>query len=127
MRHPGRCNPTGSKARLDEAGDACILAFYHKPAYSLVERRDRAKAIDLFRQLHQGSATVVLNGHNHFYERTMLLDGSGVAASKSGTVAFTVGTGGRIDNAQPEIETTADAVFGHTGLLRLDLANGEYS
>ena len=124
---PGSPQSTWLQARLDEAGDACILAFYHKPAHSLAERDGRTDAVSLFRQLQQGGATLVLNGHNHFYERTVPLDGAGRLAPGIGTVAFTVGTGGRISEVRPKIETTEAAVFGRTGLLQLVLRNGTYS
>ena len=118
-------------AWLDEqfegAGSECVLAFYHKPAYSLVERGGRENAINLFRQLQKNGATLVLNGHNHFYERTAPLDGTGALAKNMGTVAFTVGTGGKTKSAKPSIKETKAAVFGRTGILRIDLGSDEYS
>ena len=124
---PGSPQSDWLRDRIGEAGDACILAFYHKPAHSLVERDDREHAVDLFRQLQRGGATLVLNGHNHFYERTMPLGPSGAPDAETGTVAFTVGTGGLTDDAAPKIETTEAAVFGRTGMLRLELRDGAYS
>ncbi len=124
---PSSPQSTWLRDRLDEAGGACILAFYHKPAHSLAERDGRASAVDLFRQLQQGGATLVLNGHNHFYERTVALDGAGQMAPGIGTVAFTVGTGGKTSEDRPRLETTEAAAFGRTGLLRLDLRDGAYS
>ena len=124
---PGSPQSDWLRDRIGEAGGACILAFYHKPAHSLVERDDREHAVDLFRQLQRGGATLVLNGHNHFYERTMPLGPSGAPDAETGTVAFTVGTGGLTDDAAPKIETTEAAVFGRTGMLRLELRDGAYS
>ena len=124
---PGSPQAEWLEAQLDAEEDVCILAFYHKPAYSLSKRNNRENATHLFRQLQAGRTTLVLNGHNHFYERTVPLDGFGHADDVDGTVAFTVGTGGRAGGPQPQIETTAASVFGRTGLLRLDLGKDDYA
>lgn len=70
---------------------------------------------------------MVLNGHNHFYERTAPLDGAGAPALDGGTTAFTVGTGGKTNQVRPAMDTTEATVFGRTGLLRLELESGGYS
>lgn len=124
---PGSAQAEWLRGQLEDAGDACILGFYHKAAHSLAERGGRENAVDLFRQLQEGGATLVLNGNNHFYERTMPLDGTGAHAPDDGTVAFTVGTGGKTKGEQPLIDTTEAAAFGQTGLLRLELGSGKYS
>ena len=124
---PGSDQAMWLRDQLEGAGEACILGFYHKPAHSLAERGGREHAVDLFRQLHAGGAALVLNGHNHFYERTVPLDGMGTRAASDGTVAFTVGTGGKTSDEKPPVETTEAAVFGRTGLLRLDLRQNGYS
>ena len=125
--HAGSEQATWLDEQLKGAASKCVLAFYHKPAHSLAERRGRKDAVHLFSQLQKGGASLVLNGHNHFYERTAPLDGTGARASEFGTVAFTVGTGGRTKPNMPVIETTEAAVFGRTGLLRLELKQGTYS
>ena len=124
---PGSAQATWLRDQLDDVGNACILAFFHKPAYSLVERGGRENAVDLFRQLQQSGATLVLNGHNHFYERTAPLDGAGRPSPDMGTVAFTVGTGGRVKGEKPITATTEAAAFGQTGLLRLELRDSAYT
>ncbi len=124
---PGSEQALWLKEQLEGSGEACILGFYHKPAHSLVERSGRENAVDLFRMLQEGGATMVLNGHNHFYERTAPLDGAGAPALDGGTTAFTVGTGGKTNQVRPAMDTTEATVFGRTGLLRLELESGGYS
>ena len=124
---PGSDQATWLRDQLEGADGACILGFYHKPAHSLAERGGRENAVDLFRQLHAGGAALVLNGHNHFYERTVPLDATGSRTADGGTVAFTVGTGGKTSDEKPPVETTEAAVFARTGLLRLELKPGGYS
>lgn len=107
---------------LNTAPEDCVLAFYHKPAFSLQERGDREDAVLLFDQLQEAGATLVLNGHNHFYERTAPMGMYGETNYVNGTIAFTVGTGGKTSTAKPVLDTTAAAVFGSVGLLRLELS-----
>ncbi|KKM67641.1 hypothetical protein LCGC14_1469110, partial [marine sediment metagenome] len=114
------------QARLDAAPQSCVLAYYHRPAYSLTERSGGENAVKLFRQLQSNGVTLVLNGHNHFYERTAPLAADGSLDEKGGTVAFTVGTGGRMSGAQPLLDVTRAAVFDTVGLLRLELGAEGY-
>lgn len=106
--------------------DSCVLAFYHRPAYSLRERGGRGNAVALFKQLTEAGASLVLNGHNHFYERTVPLGADGAPDPEHGTVAFTVGTGGEASPELPRADTTAKALFGHLGVLRLDLRMNDF-
>ena len=123
---PGSPQSDWLRDRLDEAGGVCILGFYHKPAHSLRARDGRENAVNLFRQLQQAGASVVLNGHNHFYEQTAPLDSYGEIATGLGTVVFTVGTGGVIDDPILKLPATEAAIFGRTGSLRLDLRKSSY-
>lgn len=111
---------------LDATPQACILAFYHRPAFSLQERGGRDSAVLLFQQLQRNGATLVLNGHNHFYERTAPLGADGAIDNASGTIAFTVGTGGRTSSNKPALDATDAAVFGSVGLLRLELGEAGF-
>ena len=113
---------------LAAASETCILAFYHRPAYSLQSRDKNENAEFLFKQLQSAGATLVLNGHNHFYERTFPLNGLGQVQEDTGTVSFVVGTGGRSASREREYrDTTANAVFGQLGVLRLELGDNAFS
>ncbi len=113
---------------LSEAPDACVIAFYHKPAWSLRARDQHDNAVLLFGRLREGGASLVLNGHNHFYERTKPLGANGDIDESDGTVAFTVGTGGKDTSRSYDVTVeSAKAIFGHTGLLRIELRDDGYS
>ena len=122
---PGSAQARWLNEVLDGAPGSCVLAFYHKPAYSLAPRKGRENAVALFRRLEEAGATLVLNGHNHFYERTVPLAADGTADPAHGTIAFTVGTGGETSRELTPAPTTAAAVFGHLGLLRLELGEAQ--
>ena len=96
----------------------CLLAYWHHPRWSS-GRHGSAGFVDGFWQTLQGAdVDVVLNGHNHSYER-LLVDG---------VREFVVGTGGRSLRGYfrpplPETEArSADAY----GLLWLSLDAGKY-
>lgn len=105
---------------LDAYPDRCIAAFYHKPAYSTVARDNAENAGHLFRQLAEAGVIFVLNGHNHFYERTHPLNGEGVR-SDPGTVTFVAGAGGRTTSGGIAPARFSDRVVTSTaGVLKLD-------
>ncbi|NOD36026.1 MULTISPECIES: hypothetical protein [unclassified Ruegeria] len=69
------------------------------------------------------NATLVLNGHNHFYERSKPLDASGTP-SKDGTVIFISGAGGEILVDQVEPAAFADRLITNIpGILKLDFSS----
>ena len=72
---------------------ACVLA---PPALVLgnparIERIDGA----LWKLLYRHGVDVVLNGHEHNYERFALMNPAGRQAPRAGSGEFVVGTGGR--------------------------------
>jgi hypothetical protein len=73
---------------------ACTLAYWHHPRWSHGEHGDNADVDPLVRALYDGHAEVVLNGHDHDYERFAPRAPDGTADAK-GTREFVVGTGGR--------------------------------
>jgi len=84
---------------LDGTGKPCILAYWHHPLYSSGsehgdQRRDQGRRTDRFwRALLSHDADVVLNGHDHDYERFESQDAS-QTATPAGLREFVVGTGG---------------------------------
>jgi len=113
---------------LTLASEPCILGFYHRPAFSLQPRDQTENAKHLFAQLHKAGASVVLNGHNHFYERTHPLRADGTIDADDGTLSFVVGTGGGSLTADRDpVPTTHSAYFEHTGVLRLELRRDDFA
>ncbi|WP_353471665.1 metallophosphoesterase [Salipiger sp. H15] len=123
---PGSAQALWLNKALAASPEACVLAFYHQPAHSLQHRSGNGNAIALFEQLQRAGTTLVLNGHNHIYERTLPLGTDGAPDPEHGTMAFTVGTGDEKSPEMPTLDTTAAAIFGHLGLLRLELGKGEF-
>jgi hypothetical protein len=73
---------------------ACTLAYWHRPLFSSGPNGPQGPEIrDLWRTLSDGGVDVVLNGHDHIYERFGKQDLDG-RSSASGIRQFVVGTGG---------------------------------
>ncbi len=72
---------------------ACVLAMWHHPAFSWGMAGNSPNVGPLWDALYNAHADIVLNGHDHVYERTAQLDPSGSPAT-NGIREFVVGTGG---------------------------------
>ena len=71
----------------------CVLAFWHKPLYTSGRVPPTAEVRPLFHELWKARAEVVLNGHQHNYERFEPQDADS-NYRKKGVRQFVVGTGG---------------------------------
>lgn len=103
---------------LAEADADCLLAYWHHPRWSSGRHGPTQSADAFWDELRSAGADVVLNGHDHSYERL----------SMDGVRQFVVGTGGRSlyqfeKAALPETEARFDGAY---GLLWLYLADGTY-
>ena len=72
---------------------ACVLAMWHHPLFSYGWTLGAPSVAPLWTALYNAHADVVLNGHDHLYERYAQQDPSGTA-STAGIREFVVGTGG---------------------------------
>jgi acid phosphatase type 7 len=74
----------------------CTLAYWHYPRFSsgIVHGSDPSMQ-PLWQALYDYGADVVLNGHEHNYERFALQNPAGVADPSRGIRQFVIGSGGR--------------------------------
>ncbi len=79
---------------LHEHRDSCVLAYMHHPHFSSGIYEELGDTRALWKALYRGRADVVLNGHDHIYERFAPSRPSGVVDPAKGITQFTVGTGG---------------------------------
>lgn len=121
------------EADLAQNDQPCLLAYWHHPLFSSGEHgHDGAdpgrKTVSLWRILARHGADVIVNGHDHHYERFARQTPNG-AASSSGIRAFVVGTGGahirRVRRVQPNSRKILDRPSDH-GALVLTLHSGSY-
>ncbi|MEO8293369.1 MAG: metallophosphoesterase [Actinomycetota bacterium] len=115
------------KAELSSHTNACTLAYWHRPLFSSgSEHGGDARSQPFWSLLYQYGADIVLNGHDHDYERFGRQDPQGRAAA-NGIREFVVGTGGRALNSmnapRPNSQVSSAASF---GVLHLTLHPTSY-
>ncbi len=72
----------------------CVLAYWHKPRWSSgTNHGDNTGMQAIWQILYNAGAELVLNGHEHHYERFSEMNASGAAVSQ-GLREIVVGTGG---------------------------------
>lgn len=105
----------------------CVLAYWHHPYFSSGFHGNDLEVRGLWRTLQGAGAEVVLNGHDHDYERFAPQTWRGHADSAHGIREFVVGTGGAILRPFEVIKPNSE-VRSHTthGVLRLRLHDGLY-
>ena len=124
-------SPQGQWLRQDLAQHpvACTLAYFHKPLFSSGAKHGNDPEMKpLWRALYDANADIVINGHDHDYERFAPQDPDGNADSKRGIREFVVGTGGKnshrsFDKAKPNSEVRNADTF---GVLKLTLHSSGY-
>ena len=115
------------RADLAAHRKACTLAYFHKPLFSSGGAHgDSLEVKPLFQALYEAHADVILNGHDHDYERFAPQDANAKADPLRGIREFVVGTGGK--NHRPFGEAHANSEVRDAtafGVLKLTLrANG---
>jgi hypothetical protein len=124
-------SPQGQWLRQDLAQHpvACTLAYFHKPLFSSGAKHGNDPAIKpIWQALYDANADVVINGHDHDYERFAPQDPVGNADSKHGIREFVVGSGGKnshrsFDKPKPNSEIRNADTF---GVLKLTLHSSGY-
>jgi len=126
---PGSVQMIWLRTELETTRSLCTLAYWHKPLFSSGPNgtaNDAAAAKVLWTTLMDYGVDVVLNGHDHEYERFAPQDPDG-KPSVNGIREFVVGTGGAHSytplSAKPNSELRLGGVY---GILRLNLFTTSY-
>jgi hypothetical protein len=116
----GGCNAgspqyTWLQQDLQSHANLCTLAYYHIPVFSSGGRAN-TNMKQIYTLLYNNNVEVVLNGHDHIYERFAPQDPTGLADPLRGIREFIVGTGGAnhtsIATIQPNSEVRNTDTFG---------------
>src|SRR5215216_5695203 len=91
---PGSPQEQWLKADLAAHSNTCTLAYWHHPRFSSGIHGDQPSVAPFWDNLYQAGADVVLNGHDHDYERFAPQNPSGQPDPAQGISEFVVGTGG---------------------------------
>ncbi len=113
--------------RLDSDGSSCTLAAWHHPRFSSGLHGNDRSYEPFWRGLYRDGAEIVLNGHDHHYERFAPQTPGRRADRERGIREFVVGTGGR--NLYPIVRVRANSVVRRAnvfGVLFLTLHPDRY-
>jgi acid phosphatase type 7 len=128
----GGCGPRSRQGRwlaaeLASNPRTCSLAIWHHPRYSSGIHGPTVAVAPFWRALHAAGVELVVNGHEHSYERFVRLDPRGRRDPEHGIRQFVVGTGGGTLRAFRRITPGSHVRIALTyGVLRLDLGPGRY-
>ncbi len=107
---------------------SCTLAYIHHPLYATGSGGVAPEVKPLIKILYNNNADVVLNAHNHRYERLARIDPNGNPDGTRGIRTITVGTGGEPGNP-PNVTPPAISevrIFDTPGVIRMDLSSDSY-
>ncbi len=106
----------------------CTVAYWHHPLFSSGEHGNRTQVRTVWSALYNANADVVINGHDHDYERFAPQRPFGKLDNSRGIPEFVVGTGGRelrpFGDVQPHSQARSAGAF---GVLKLTLGTGSYN
>jgi len=105
----------------------CTLAYFHHPLFSSGEHGNQTKMKPSWKALYAANADVVVNGHDHDYERFAPQRPDGTRDAERGIREFVVGTGGAEQRPFAEIQPHSQRRAANTaGVLKLTLRTGGY-
>lgn len=108
--------------------NVCTLAYFHRPIFSSGDHGGTREMLPLWIILFEGGADLIVNGHDHHYERFLPQTPAAVADSVKGITQIIVGTGGaglrRV--LEPLAANSAAQIHGHYGILKLTLGTGQF-
>jgi chitodextrinase len=109
---------------LQSSNAACTLAYWHQPLFNIGDEGPTTAMAPMWSLLQQHGVDIVLNGHDHTYQRWVPMDSAG-NPDPTGPTELVVGTGGHALGAFPSSSGNVAATALQFGAMRLDLgANG---
>lgn len=123
---PGSTQLSWLRDDLSTHSAPCTAAIFHHPLFTAGPDGPTPETRDFWRVLYDAGVDIVINGHDHLYQRFSPQNPDGARDPLRGIREFVVGTGGAqlytLARAQPNLETSI-SVF---GVLKLTLRPGNY-
>jgi calcineurin-like phosphoesterase family protein len=118
----------GAWLRSDLAGNRfrCTIAYWHHPLFTSGPDGASPHMQDFWRMLYDAGVDVVLNGHEHYYERFAPQDPTGTADPGRGIREFIVGTGGAVLYQPVAVRPNSERRLSTFGVLKLTLQPDAY-
>jgi hypothetical protein len=105
---------------------ACTIAYWHHPLFTSGPDGPSPFMRDTWRQLYSAGVEIVMNGHEHLYERFAPQNPDGAADPARGIRQFIAGTGGAIPYRAVSVQPNSEVRLEGFGVLKLTLASGGY-
>jgi len=123
----GSAQDTWLRGDLAAHTNVCTLAYWHHPRFNSGAAHGNNTAVaNFWNALYAAGADVILNGHEHVYERFAPQTPSALA-DPNGIRQFTVGTGGASHYTFGTIQPNSEKREGNTyGVLKLTLHANSY-
>ena len=106
----------------------CTVAYWHNPRFSSGWHGSDPRLGSFWQLLYAANVDVILNGHDHDYERFLAQTPTGVADSVLGIPEIIVGTGGGdLRGYRNSLEPNSQIrIQGHYGVLKVTLGAAEW-
>lgn len=116
------------KKELSGSTKKCTIAMFHRPRFSSGGHGGDLRMTSLWNILYDGNVDLILNGHEHHYERFDPQTPAGLRDTVRGIPQIIVGTGGAglTGIRVPVQQNSVRRIQGHFGVLKLTLGAGEY-
>lgn len=116
------------KKQLADDTKKCTVVYFHRPLFSSGGHAGDLRMASLWNILYEGDADLVINGHEHHYERFEPQNPAGVRDTVRGITEIIVGTGGAglTGIRVPVQPNSARRIQGHFGVLKLTLGGEEF-
>ena len=124
---PGSSQEVWLRDDLTKNRSFCTLAYFHTPVFGSGSNGSNPHMQVVWQRLYEFGVDVVVNGHNHSYERFAPQDPGGSADLVRGIREFVVGTGGALLTDFPRIRANSEVRIANTwGVLKLTLWSDRY-
>lgn len=105
----------------------CTMAYWHHPRFSSGWHGSDRRLGPLWQLLYDNDVDLVMNGHDHEYERFRPMNPVGVLDTLKGITQIIAGTGGEeLRGFEAIIANSAYRIEGRAGVLLLTLGAAEY-
>ena len=125
------CGPNSKQVEwlredLQSSGKQCTLAYWHHPRFSSGIAGGSGSVSSFWRTAFEMGVDVVVNGHDHDYERFAPMDVGG-NVDANGIRAFVVGTGGAVLRDMGTVKPNSEVRYtGTNGVIMFKLYPGHY-
>jgi hypothetical protein len=123
---PGSMQLQWLRSELGFSPSACTMVYWHKPLFTSGPNGPNRDMREIWRTLYEFNVDLVVNGHDHLYERFAPQDPDGRADPARGIRQLTVGTGGGALYTPITSAPNTEAIGIVHGVLKLTLSGDGY-